>query len=126
MLSFLLDEHLSPHIAKILHAQRPEIPAVDVLTWEEGAHLGLDDEALLRAARMARLTLVSFDQRTIPDVLHHWATKEESHAGVIFVNRRTLSQNDFRGLAQALINYWDAHGDLDWTNRLGYLRRSER
>ncbi len=125
MLSFLLDEHLDPTIAAIVGRHRPEIDVLALSVWEDGAHLGEDDDPLLRAARAAGLTLVTYDQRTIPDLLERWALAGEAHAGVVFVNRRTLFQDDVSGLAKALVSLWDAHHDLDWSNRIAYLRRAE-
>jgi len=118
MLSFLLDEHVSPDTAAIIANLRPEIPAVSVLDWEEGDWGGRTDEELLRAARPAALTLVTYDQRTIPALLHRWAQSGESHAGVVFVDERTVAPNDFPLLARSLIRFWDLHGGIDWTNRL--------
>ena len=76
---------------------------------------------LLPAARPTALTLVTYDQRTIPALLHRWAQSDESHAGVIFVDERTVAPNDFPRLARSLIRFWDLHRDLDWTNRLAFL-----
>lgn len=124
MLSFLLDEHLDPTIAAIVRRHRPEIDALALSAWEDGAHLGEDDDQLLRAARAVRFTLVTYDQRTIPSLLERWALAEEVHAGVIFVNRRTLVQDDISGLAKALIALWDTDHKLDWGNRIAYVRRA--
>ncbi len=94
-------------------------------TWGNGIHLGDDDAELLRAAHAAGLTLVTYDQRTIPDLLTRLAIEEEPHGGVIFVNRRTLAQDDVSGLAKALVSLWEANHELDWINRISYLRRVE-
>ena len=97
---------------------------MSVLDWEEGAWGGRTDEELLRAASPAALTLVTYDQRTIPALLHRWAQSDESRAGVIFVDERTVAPNDFPRLARSLIRFWDLHRDLDWTNRLAFLQRA--
>lgn len=120
----MLDEYLDPVIAAIIRRHRPEIGVLALSAWEDGAHLGGDDEQILRAAREARFTLVTCDQRTVPDLLVRWSLTEESHAGVIFVNRRTLVQDDVSGLSKALIAFWDAQNRLDWNNRIGYPRRA--
>jgi hypothetical protein len=69
--------------------------------------------------------LVTYDQRTIPDLLERWALTGEVHAGVVFIDRRTLIQDDVGGLAKALIALWDTDEELDWRNRIVYLRRAE-
>ena len=97
---------------------------MSVLDWEEGTWGGRTDEELLRAASLTALTLVTYDQRTIPALLHRWTQSDESHAGVIFVDERTVAPNDFPRLARSLIRFWDLHRDLDWTNRLAFLQRA--
>lgn len=62
-------------------------------------------------------------KRTIPDLLVRWALAGEIHAGVIFVSRLTIAQADVGQLAKPLTAFWDTHHDLDWTNRIAYLRR---
>ena len=39
MLSFLLDEHVSPDVASIILRLRPEIQAVSLLDWQGGSYL---------------------------------------------------------------------------------------
>jgi hypothetical protein len=123
MLSFLLDEHLSPDVVVLVKRSRPEIPVFALLGWEGGLWIGGSDEEILRAASAEALTLVTYDQRTIPKLLHRWAEFQETHAGVIFVDERTIAPNDFSELARSLILFWDEHRDLDWSNRLAFLRR---
>ena len=123
MLSFLLDEHLSPDVAAIVLRLRSEIQVVALLDWQDGFWIGESDEDILRAAITVGMTLVTYDQRTIPPLLRRWAEMEESHAGVIFVDERTILPNDLSGLAHSLIGFWDRHREWDWTDRLTFLRR---
>jgi hypothetical protein len=51
----------------------------------------------------AGLTLVTYDQRTIPALLHRWAESGQCHAGIVFVDERTVAPNDFPLLARSLI-----------------------
>jgi hypothetical protein len=124
MLSFLLDEHMSPDVAVIVSRSRPEIPVFALLDWEDGIWLGESDEELLRASRAQALTLVTYDQRTIPKLLQRWADLKQTHAGIVFVDERTIAPNDLPELARSLILFWDEHRNLDWSNRLAFLRRS--
>ena len=124
MLSFLLDEHVSPDVAVIVRRSRPEIPVWGLLDWRDGIWIGESDEEILRAAGAEALTLVTYDQRTFPKLLQRWAQLKETHAGVVFVDERTIAPNDLPELARSLILFWDEHRDLDWSNRLAFLRRS--
>jgi hypothetical protein len=124
MLSFLLDEHVSPDVALIVRRSRPEIPVFALLDWQEGIWIGESDEEILRAASAQALTLVTYDQRTIPRLLQRWAELNETHAGVIFVDERTIAPNDLPELSRSLIRLWDEHRNLDWSDRLTFLGRS--
>jgi hypothetical protein len=73
MLSFLLDEHVSPDVSVIVGRSRPEIPVVALLDWQHGIWIGESDEGILRAAGAEALTLVTYDQRTFPKLLQRWA-----------------------------------------------------
>jgi hypothetical protein len=122
MLSLLLDENISDEVADQIAAQRPDILIVSLRQWEEGRHLSADDETILRAAASAGLTMVTYDQRTIPPLLGRLAERGISHGGVIFVDHHTIRSNDFGGLGRSLIALWDEHREWDWTDRLAYLR----
>ena len=124
MLSFLLDEHVSPEVALIVRRSRPEIRVFALLDWQEGIWIGEPDDEILRAASAQALTLVTYDQRTIPRLLQRWAELKETHAGIVFVDERTIAPNDLPELARSLILLWDEHRNLDWSNRLAFLRRS--
>ncbi|MHB1308695.1 MAG: hypothetical protein ACYC23_16570, partial [Limisphaerales bacterium] len=82
------------------------------------------DEVVLQEAHRRQLTLVTFDLRTIPPLLRQWAEQGIDHSGVILVDEQTLAQNDVGGLIAALGAVWKVHRDLDWTNRVVYLRSS--
>lgn len=124
MLSFLLDEHVSPDVAAIVKRSRPDIPIAGLLHWQDGIWIGESDDEILRAAAGDLLTLVTYDRRTFPRLLQRWAELSEAHAGVIFVDERTIAPNDLPELSRSLILLWDEHRALDWSNRLVFLRRS--
>jgi len=83
MLSFLLDEHISPTIAHQINRKRPEIIIFPLISWQEGQYLGLDDDIVLTAATDAHLTFVTYDQNTIPPLLCAWGDAQKCHCGVI-------------------------------------------
>jgi hypothetical protein len=57
---------VSPGVAVIVRRSRPEIPVCALLDWHEGIWIGESDAEILRAASAQALTLVTYDQRTIP------------------------------------------------------------
>jgi len=122
MLSFLLDEHLSPEVAKQLRGWNSQIIVESVQTWRDGLLRGTSDDHVLSLAREACLTLVSYDVSTIAPLLSQRASRGESHGGVIFLDRRTLAQNDFSGQVRALLHQWVTAQLWDWTDVVVFLR----
>jgi hypothetical protein len=123
MLKLLLDEHISPDVASGLRRRSRGIVVHAMVEWEGGSFLGQDDAACLREAAAQRLTLVTYDRRTIPPLLKAWAEEEHTHGGVIFVDDKTIPQADIGGLVLALFNLTKESGNWDWTNRVAFLRR---
>jgi hypothetical protein len=124
MLSLLLDEHVSPKIAQALRRRNTARRALCMAEWENGRFLGTDDELLLREAAVQRLTLVTYDRRTIPPLLKRWAEEGRSHGGVIFVDQRTIPSSDFGGLIRALEKLSSELGSRDWSDSVILLRRA--
>lgn len=123
MLKLLLDEQISPRVATGLRQRVPHIAVRSLTEWEGGCFLGLSDEALLAEASAQNFSLATYDRRTIPPLLKSWADQGRIHAGVIFVDDKTISPSDFGGLIRALQKLWqDAH-KWDWTDRIILLRR---
>lgn len=122
MLSLLLDENLAPEIARQIAQKRPDIATTSVHYWHEGQFKSERDEAILVAAAQEGLTLVTYDQKTIFPVLVRWGHAQTDHAGVVFVDDRTIASNNFGALMRTLIALWDASHQDDWTNRVEFLR----
>ena len=122
MLSFLLDKHISPVIAEQIILKEPNIQVYPLLTWQQGAYFGLLDEIILQAATDAQLTLVTYDQNTIPPLLCAWGESDQSHHGVIFIDYQTIPPSDFGGLVRSLVTLWQREHHNDWVNRLIYLK----
>jgi len=123
MLCLLLDEHVSPEVAQQL---RNRIPALDVQPlreWQDGTYLGFSDAVILRVAQTERRTFVTYDLRTIPPLLKSWAEQGKNHAGVAFVDRRTVAPNDIGGLVAALASLYEREAEAVWTNRVVFLTR---
>jgi hypothetical protein len=120
MLKFLLDEHISPSVAAGLRRVKASVTSMP--EWENGAFLGQDDATCLREAAAQGLVLVTYDRRTIPPLLKLWAETGYSHAGVIFVDEKTISPADIGGLVRALTMLVKEAGTWDWTDRVCFLR----
>ena len=120
-LHLLLDENMSQIVAEQATYHQPAMRVESVHTWQDGAFQGRSDRALLRAARAEGLTLVTYDQKTIPPLLAELYTEGESHAGVVFVDNQTIASNEFGKLIRALISLWDQFGAEDWQDRIGFL-----
>jgi hypothetical protein len=115
MLKLLLDEHISPDVAVGLRRQQKRLVVHCVADWEGGRFLGMADDQLLQAAIKQKLTLVTYDRRTIPPLLKVWAESGRVHAGVIVVDEKTVPPSDFGGLIQALRNLHRETAKWDWT-----------
>ncbi|MGC2271344.1 MAG: hypothetical protein WA539_05135 [Candidatus Sulfotelmatobacter sp.] len=76
---------------------------------------------MLEAAKQ-RLTLVTYDRKTIPPLLKLWAEEGRSHGGVIFVDEKTISPADIGGLVRALISLAGETAEVDWTDQVYFLR----
>ncbi|MEM9274146.1 MAG: DUF5615 family PIN-like protein [Cyanobacteria bacterium P01_F01_bin.143] len=122
MLSFLLDEQISPEIAKQIKNKYPEITILSIHTWQKGNYLEVADEIILKAAAIEKLTLVTYDQKTIPPILVEWGQGNINHAGVVFIDYRSITPNNFGGLIKGIVWLWKTQNDANWQNRIVYLR----
>jgi hypothetical protein len=121
MLLLLTDEHITSALAKQIGATRPDISIQSIHMWQRSELVAKPDRILLRAAHNDRLTLITFDQKTIPPLLSEFALNGIEHSGVIFVDERTLASRDIGGLLRAVIAFYDRYSEWDWTNRIGFL-----
>jgi hypothetical protein len=122
MLKLLLDEHISPEVANGVQRRNRSLVVHSMVQWESGNFLGKEDSACLLEAARQRLTLVTYDRRTIPPLLKLWAEEGRSHGGVIFVDEKTISPADIGGLVRALSSLAAKVGEMDWTNQVYFLR----
>jgi hypothetical protein len=122
MLSFLLDEQISPEIAKQITIKCPDLPIFSIHTWQQGHYLGVGDEIILKAASVAELTLITYDQQTIPPILWEWGQANINHAGIVFIDYRSIPPNNFGKLVKAIIWLWDTQNQADWQNPIIYLQ----
>jgi len=106
-----------------MHRRHRAIEIRSMVEWENGRFLGQDDHACLREAAAQKLTLVTYDRRTIPPLLKNWAEEGRTHGGVIFIDEKTISPTDIGALVLALAELVKVMGTWDWTNRIYFLRR---
>lgn len=123
MLKLLLDEHISPDVAVGLRRRTPALVIRSMVKWDGGNFLGQEDSVCLQEAAAQGLTLVTYDRRTIPALLKRWAEEAHPHAGVIFVDEKTITPADVGGLVKALGMLVKEARTWDWTDRITFLRR---
>jgi hypothetical protein len=123
MLRLLLDEHISPQVARGLRRTSRGAVVHALSEWRGGDFLGQSDEACLRAAAIENLTLVTYDRRAIPPLLKTWTEAGAAHGGVIFVDEKTISPADIGGLIKALRQLVREYAACEWANRVVFLRR---
>lgn len=123
MLKLLLDEHISPDVAAGLRRRHTGLMVRSLVEWDGGSFLGQEDSVCLEEAFRQGLTLVTYDRRTIPPLLKRWAEEAHSHAGVIFVDEKTISPADIGGLVKALGSLVKETRSWKWTDRIVFLRR---
>ena len=123
MLRLLLDEHISHSVAAGLRRRHRSLTVHFMTEWENGEFLGKDDSACLEHAAQNEVTLVTYDRRTIPQLLKAWAEAGRDHGGIIFIDEKTISPADIGGQVRALSNLVRETGKWDWTNRICFLER---
>ena len=122
MLKLLLDEHISPEVAKGIQRRIRTLVVHSIVEWGNGNYLGKEDSVCLSEAAKECLTLVTYDRRTIPPLLKVWGEEGRAHGGVIFVDEKTIGPSDIGGLVRALISLTVETGQADWTNQVYFLR----
>ena len=123
MLRYLLDEQISPEIARQLRLRSQPIHAISVHGWREGKFRGSPDSEILETAHQDRLTLVTYDLKTIVPLLREWADDGIPNHGVIFIDNRSIASSNLGTLIRALADAWKAYSKQNWINRSMFLTR---
>ena len=122
MLTLLLDEHIAPIVAEQVAAKGMTARIVSIHRWHTGEFLHTEDDLILEAAYREQTTLVTFDQSTIRPVLKEWGEQGRSHGGVIFIDEKSIAQNDYGGLVKALLAVWRQMHEADFTDVVLFLQ----
>ncbi len=120
MASFLLDENISPIVAAQVLRKDPTARIISIHDWRGGELLSMKDEIILAMAD--RLTLVTFDLSTIQPILKQWAEEGRSHAGVVFIDDKSIAGNNYGALVKAMLQVWERLKDLDFTDGVLFLQ----
>jgi len=126
MLYILTDEQISPEVAVAARKLCRGIQITTLFEWMDGHFVGSPDGEILREAARQNMTLLSFDLRTIPALLRSWGEQGIDHGGLIFVDEKSIPQNDIGGMARTLCELWKLLGDADWTNRAFFLKPPQK
>jgi hypothetical protein len=119
----LLDAHIKKAAVPALEQRCPAIDVVHIANWHGGVLRTAEDEEILITCSDERRVLVSYDQRTIPDLLRRWAAEDRSHAGVIFGDSDSVPAWDPGAVAAGLSVLIQELSGSDLTNVVRYLRR---
>lgn len=108
--TFLLDEHISPEVAR-----QAGKAGLDVRAVAASELAGLDDKAIFRKAVEEGRVLVSYNIDDMSLLLGDFLKEGAAVAGVIFVDVRTIPPSDVPGLARALVKLADRmeKGEVD-------------
>ena len=121
MLKLLLDEHISPQVVDGLRRRNPKVQVFCMRDWKNGRFIGADDDLILVEAAAQGLSLVTYDQRTIRPILKQWAEEGRAHAGVIFIDDKTILPGDIGRLVRALVELVSESQRWDWRDRVVFL-----
>ena len=121
-MKLLLDSHVKKAVAGALRKRFPRLDAIHLADWHAGAFLDADDADILAICQAEGRAWLTYDQRTIPDLLRLWAAEQCPHAGVFFADRNSIAPNNVGALTAALAALIREIGDADTTDMVRYLR----
>jgi len=122
----LLDCHIAKATVGAFRKRTPGLVVAHLADWRGGAFLRANDSDILTACREDRWTFVTYDLRSIPDLLRQWAVEECPHSGVIFGDDKSVRPDDPSAVAAALAALAREIGNADTTNMIRFLRATRR
>ncbi|MGZ8939214.1 MAG: DUF5615 family PIN-like protein [Limisphaerales bacterium] len=124
-MTLLLDCHIPKATLKALRLKAPFLQVEHLADWRAGAFLRASDEDILTACHEEGRTFVTFDLRTIPDLLREWAAEDRPHSGLIFVDDKTFRPNS-PAFASALAALASEYRSTGMSNVVRFLRASKK
>jgi len=121
--AFLLDENISPVIAEQVRLKDESVQIYSVHSLRDGQFLSLGDALILATAFVDNLTLITFDLRTIMPIVRDWAEEGRPHAGVVFIDDKSIAGDDFGSLVRAVLRAWSLLRESDFTDGVMFLTR---
>src|SRR5258706_14897773 len=118
----LLDCHITKATLSALRKKIPTVDAQHLADWRGGTLLRAEDEEILAMCHQEGRTFVTYDQRTIPDLLRQCASEARPHSGVIFGDENSVKPNVPRAVAAALAALIIELGGRDLLNAVRFLR----
>ena len=118
----LLDVHIAKATLGALANSVPAVQAEHIAEWRAGALRNAPDGEILAACHEEFRVFVTFDLRTIPGLLRHWAAEGRDHSGVIFGDANTVHPNSPAEVAVALTALAGEIGDGDTSNLIRFMR----
>ncbi|MCC6626992.1 MAG: DUF5615 family PIN-like protein [Chloroflexi bacterium] len=119
----LLESHIAGEVTQQLRQRG--IDAVTLQEWRGGSLRSAADNEVLAAAAEEGRVLVTYDLRTLRPLVTLWAEIGQSHAGVVFIDDKTMQPGDVGRLVRALVLLVDRFGADDWIDRTDYLHATE-
>lgn len=117
----MLDEHLDPRLSGLLRQRG--VDAISIHQWWGGRYRSRPDAEILLAAEAEGRILITYDVGTVPSLLADLGAAGTGHAGVGLVSSKTFDSRSISALTRAIENLISELGDVDWRNRLVFLRR---
>lgn len=122
MLRLLLDENISPEIARQLARKAPGFTIIPMREWQNGRFMGVDDSVWIPELIRDKYTLVTYDRASIAPYLRQLADQGQDHAGIIFIDHKSIPQGNFGLIVKALLYIWKNESKATWKNRVIYLK----
>ncbi len=119
VVSFLLDEHVSPAVANAIRSVEPTIQVLSVGIDADAPLKQCSDQSLLEFAEAGRWSLVTFDKTTMPlHATEHCAKGLRTWGVFVFPNGNRMSAGR---IAEELVMIWATSEAEEWIDRVDYL-----
>ena len=122
-MKLLLDGHIPAAVVDVLRRQMPGLDVQRLARWRGGELLDAEDYLILEACTVEKRIFVTYDLKTVPELLTRCAEEEWDHAGVFLADEGTVPPDDIGSLAAAISKLIAEVGETDTTNLVRFIRR---